>query len=153
MTSKMRSQFLMNSAACIMFSNCSRLASIIFLTWQLVGQRSVQIKTYIYCDSNWELRFIMLWNDWSPGSGIGKDLLTETNLPGNCLLFSCCLEPYRSPWWHLIWVRWLRKPVMKEDVVSKVSYSMSWINLWIAIKYKYMLFETCKFISKYSLFT
>ena len=44
MTSKLRSKFLMTSAACRMLFNCTSLASIIFLTWQLVCQRSVQTK-------------------------------------------------------------------------------------------------------------
>ena len=76
-------------------------------------------------DSNWELWLIMLWNEWSSGNGIGNDLLIETNVPWNYILFLNCLGSSRSSLWHWIWHRKLRKPVKKEDVVSKVSYLIS----------------------------
>jgi len=102
MTSKLRSKFLMTSAACRILFNCTCLASIIFFDMTTCLS---EICSDQRLDSNWEFWFIMLWNEWSSSTGIGNDFLTETNFPGNYLLFLNCLGPCRSLWWHWIWNR------------------------------------------------
>ena len=102
MTSKLRSKFLMTSAASRILLNCTCLASFIFFD---VTTCLSEICSDQRLDSNWEFWFIMLWNEWSSSTGIGNDFLTETNLLWNYLLFLNCLGPCRSLWWHWIWNR------------------------------------------------